>query len=300
MTTTTTLYPSTGVPDTLDAGVRRTAARRWTVAGWFVLPATALMLVFFVYPLIFIVWNSFAEPRFGLGNYTALLHDGVSVTVLFRTLRVSLIITVSCLVIGYGYAYAMTRVSARVRGLLVLLVLLPFWTSLMARNFAWYVLESRGGVIDRFFTAIGIPDVVLLGTIPGVTVAMVQVMLPFMILPLYTNMQAIDRTLIPVAGTLGATRWSAFWKVYAPLSVPGILSGCSLVFVLSLGFYITPILLGTPQEGLISQVIGTAVLQQLNFASGGALGTVLLLVTLVVLYLMSKVTRLVSKRWGSA
>ncbi|MEU4228123.1 ABC transporter permease [Nonomuraea sp. NPDC026600] len=258
---------------------------------WLLLPATAMLLVFFVYPLTAIIWRSFTDPAAGLGNYTALLHDDVSIKILLRTLRTSLIVAVCTLIIAYPYAYAMTRVGPRARSVLTVLVLLPFWTSLMARNFAWYMLMQRGGPIDRFFGAIGVDGVVLLGTVAGVTIAMVQVMLPYMVLPLYSGMEKIDRRLLDAATSLGAPRWRAFVRVYLPLSIPGVLSGFSLVFVITLGFYITPALLGTPQQSLISQLIGTQVSSLLDFGGAGALGTVLLVVTLLVLFAVSRVAR---------
>lgn len=288
MTTTTT----TTVPAAEERGTpgRRTVRLR-ARAAWLVLPATALLLVFFFYPIATIVWRSFTEPHPGVGNYTALLHDGVSVKVLVRTLVTALIVAASTLVIAYPYAYAMTKVGARARGLLTMIVLLPFWTSLMARNFAWYMLEQRGGPIERLLGAVGFDGVVLLGTVPGVTLAMVQVMLPFMVLPLYSGMEGIDRRLLDAAGSLGAPRWRAFARVYLPLSVPGVLSGFSLVFIMTLGFYITPALLGSPQQSLVSQVIGERVNRLLDFGGAGALGGVLLAVTLVVLFAVSRVAR---------
>ncbi|MEV0316427.1 ABC transporter permease [Nonomuraea fuscirosea] len=267
------------------------ARRGRRVPDWLLLPGTAILLVFFFYPLAFIVWRSVSEPEVGLGHYLALLDDGVSVVVLLRTLRTALLVALCTLVIAYPYAYAMTRVGPKARGILLLLVLLPFWTSVMARNFAWYLLEQRGGVIDRAFAALGVDDVVLLGTVVGVTVAMVQVMLPFMVLPLYSAMNTIDGKLLDAATSLGAPRHRAFRTVYLPLSLPGVISGFSLVFILTLGFYITPALLGSPQEALISQVIETRVSDLTDFAGGGALGGVLLVVTLLVLFAVSRIGR---------
>ncbi|WP_409187024.1 ABC transporter permease [Amycolatopsis sp. VS8301801F10] len=263
------------------SGKRRTS--------WLLLPAAAVVLVFFFYPLAVILWRSFTEPSFGIGNYLAVLGDEVQLRVLLRTLRTALIITAATLVIGYPYAYAMTLVGRRARSVLTLLVLMPFWTSLMARNFAWYVLEQRGGVLDKALSAIGFDGVVLLGSVAGVTVAMVQVMLPFMVLPLQSSMLSIDRSLLHAAGSLGARRPVAFLRVYLPLSMPGVLAGVSVVFIMSLGFYITPALLGTPQQALVAQVIGTQVNDLLDFAGAGALGTILLVVTLVVLAVLSRV-----------
>lgn len=254
------------------------------------LPAIALLAVFFVYPLANIVILSFTEPELGVSNYSKLVSDGVSVTVLVRTLTTSAFVALLTLLIAYPYAYAMTRVSARTRGILTILVLLPFWTSLMARNFAWYLLEQRGGFIEQAFAFIGIEGVVLLGSLAGVTVAMVQVMLPYMVLPLYSSLSGIDRRLMDAAVSCGAPWRTAFRTIYLPLSIPGMVSGFSLVFIMSLGFYITPAILGSPQQSLISQLIATRVTQLLDFGGGGALGVVLLVLTLAVLALVSRLT----------
>lgn len=271
------------------ATARRTRQRR--IVGWFILPATALLLVFFFYPLVTIVWRSFTEPNVGLGNYTALLTDGITVKVLVRTLQTAFIVASCTLLIAFPYAYAMTKVGPRARAILTVLVLLPFWTSLMARNFAWYMLLQRGGPVERFFAAIGIEDVVLLGSVTGVTVAMVQVLLPYMVLPLYSAMESIDKRLLDAATSLGAPRWRAFLRVYLPLSIPGVVSGFSLVFIMSLGFYITPALLGSPQQSLFSQLIQVKTATLLDFAGAGAMGAVLLAVTLLVLFLVSRIAR---------
>ncbi|AUI64313.1 ABC transporter permease [Amycolatopsis sp. BJA-103] len=263
--------------------------RRPASAAWLLFPAAAVVLVFFFYPLAAILWRSFTEPDFGVGNYLAVLGDEVQIRVLLRTLRTALIITVATLIVAYPYAYAMTLVGRRARTVLTLLVLMPFWTSVMARNFAWYVLEQRGGVIEKVLASIGFDGVVLLGSVAGVTVAMVQVMLPFMVLPLHSSMTGIDRSLLHAAGSLGASRPVAFLRVYVPLSMPGVLAGVSVVFIMSLGFYITPALLGTPQQALAAQVIGTQVNDLLDFAGAGALGAILLVVTLVVLAVLSRV-----------
>lgn len=268
----------------------RRAGRGIRVA-WLLVPAIAVLGVFFFYPLIVLVVKSFTQPHPGVGNYTGLLHDGSSVPVLIRTLYTSLIVAGCGLVIAYPYAYAMTRVGPRARGLLTLVVLLPFWTGLMARNFAWYLLEGRDGLIENVVGVFGIHGFVLLGTVAGVTVAMVQVMLPYMVLPLYSAMSSIDHRLLDAAGSLGASRLTAFRTVYIPLSIPGVLAGFSLVFILSLGFYITPSLLGSSQQALVSQVIGTRVTQLLDFPGAGAFGTVLLVITLVVLLVVSRVAR---------
>ncbi|MFI0479035.1 ABC transporter permease [Actinomadura sp. 9N215] len=288
--------PTTSAPPpaavTNGAGLAGRPRRR--AAGWFILPATALLLVFFCYPLGNIIWRSFTDPDTGLGNYTALLDDGVSVTVLTRTLVTALIVATCTLLIAYPYAYAMTRVTPRTRNLMTVVVLLPFWTSMMARNFAWYMLEQRGGLIDDAFSMIGINGVVLLGTVAGVAVAMVQVMLPFAVLPLYSGMEGIDKRLLDAATSLGAPRWRAFARVYLPLSLPAVLSGFTLVFILTLGFYVTPALLGSEQQSLVPQLIATRMTDLLDFGGAGALGTVLLAITLLALFVVSRFANLSS------
>ncbi|GAA5165153.1 ABC transporter permease [Pseudonocardia eucalypti] len=270
---------------------RSSPVRRFGHPGYLLVPAAALLLVIFFVPLARIAWRSFTDPVVGLDNYHVLLVDGVSLTVLGRTLVTAAVVSAVCLVLVYPYAYAMTRVSARVRGLLVLLVLLPFWTSMMARNFAWYVLEQRDGLIDRLFSVFGVRDVVLLGSATGVAVAMVQVMLPFMALPLYTSLAGIDRRLLDAAMSCGAPWFRAFRTVYLPLSVPGVVSGFSLVFIMSLGFYVTPAILGSPQQALASQLIQIRVATLLDFGAAGALGMVLLALTLAALVVVWRIGR---------
>lgn len=255
------------------------------------MPAVALLIACFVYPLANIVWQSFTEPEVGFQNYVALFRDGVSVVVILRTLGISAIVTVGTVLVAFPYAYAMTRVSPRTRSILTIVVLMPFWTSVMARNFAWYLAEQRGGVIDKFFSFFGIEGVVLLGTLPGVTIAMIQVMLPFAVLPLYTSLSAIDYRLMDAANSCGATWAHAFRTIYLPLSRPGIVSALSLIMILSLGFYVTPAILGSAQQSLVAQLIASKVGKLLDFSGAGALGMILLVVTLVVLALVASIGR---------
>ena len=286
---TSQLVPTSVLPPEAPAAkpvVVREESRR-TRQLLILLPAIALLLAFFFYPLVNIVRLSFTQPTVGLGNYVSLFTDGVTVTVLIRTLWTSALIAVITVLIAYPYTYAMTRVSPRTRGILTILVLIPFWTSIMARNFAWYLIEQRDGVIDQFLSLFGIHDVVLLGTLPGVAIAMVQVMLPFAVLPLYTSLSTIDTKLMDAAASCGATWLRAFRTIYLPLSRPGLISAFSLVLILSLGFYITPAILGSPQQSLISQLIATRVTKLLDFGAGGAMGLVLLIITLVILGLVA-------------
>lgn len=257
------------------------------------LPALIAMGVFFVYPLLVIVYLSFTSPSFGIANYIGLFGDGVTMTVMLRTLAVGLMVSVLTLLIAYPYAYSMTVVSPAWRTVLLTMVLLPFWVNVIARTFAWFILLNRGGPIDQLFQVFGVKGVVLLHTWGGVTVAMTQVMLPFMVLPLYNRMRTINPGLMRASASLGAKPFTSFARVYLPLSLPGVISGFSLVFVVTLGFYITPALLGTPDQALLSQVIATKVRRLLDFPGAGATGMLLLVVALVILGTVT----LALKRW---
>ncbi|MCL3816956.1 ABC transporter permease [Aeromicrobium wangtongii] len=241
-----------------------------------------------------ILLTSFNDPEWGFGNYQELLNDGVTIKVLIRTILTAILIAVLGLLLAYPYAYAMTRVSKRTRRYMTLIVLLPFWTSLMARTFAWYLLEQEGGVIEKAFSFIGFDDVILLGTLNGVAVAMVQVMLPFMVLPLYSGMVGIDHRLLDAAQSLGASRVTAFRSVYLPLTLPAVVSGFTLVFILSLGFYVTPAVLGSSQQSLLSQVIAMRVFNLLDFSGASAMGALLLASTVLILAAVSRIARPVS------
>ena len=252
-------------------------------SSWLLLvPALALLAGILLVPLFQSLLRSFGTPDFTLSHYASLFTDGVTLTVLVRTATTALIVTVVTFLLGYPYAYLMTRVGPRLRGVLLVIVLIPFWTSVMARNFAWIILLQRGGPVQSVFAFFGADNVVFYGSVVGVTVAMCQVLLPFMVLPLYSSLGSIDRKLLLAARGLGSPPLVAFWKIYWPLSRGGVVAGLILVFTLSLGFYVTPALLGSPQQSLIAQLLAQRTSQLLDFAGAGALGMIVLVVTLAL------------------
>jgi putative spermidine/putrescine transport system permease protein len=260
-------------------GVRRELRSR--AAGLVLLvPALVAFALLFVYPLARMVHVSLTDPTSGFGNYTGLLSDGYTVRVIVRTLWVAALVAVLDLLLAFPFAYAMTICGRTMRAVLFTIVLVPFWTSAIAKNFAWLILFQRDGLIDRFASVFGI-HYPLLGTLPGVLIAMTQVLLPFAVLPLYARLEQIDRGLLNAAQGLGATRARAFWRIYLPLSAPGLAAAGSLIFILSLGFYITPALLGSPQQTLVAQLIMIRIQQVLDFGGASAVGIFLLLVTLL-------------------
>ena len=263
-------------PHARRAGVR-VPSSQWLL----VLPALALLAVILLWPLARSVARSVGAPDLTFDHYRTLFTDGVTLTVLLRTAGTAAAVTVIALALGYPYAYVMTRVGPRLRGVLMVIVLVPFWTSVMARNFAWIIILQRNGPVDSFFQLFGL-DVVLYQSVGGVTIAMSQVLLPFMVLPLYSALAGIDRKLLLAARGLGSHPVKAFWRIYWPLSRGGVVSGLILVFTLSLGFYVTPALVGAPQQSLVAQLLGQRTTQLLDFEGASALGMLVLVVTLIL------------------
>ncbi|MFC3085227.1 ABC transporter permease [Tabrizicola soli] len=259
--------------------------------AWLVLPAILLLVVALGYPLLQVVIRSFTDPEPGLGNYTWFFSRPVNMTVFWRTFEVAGWVTVLCLVLGYPYAWLMTAVGPNMRLLLILCVLVPFWVSGVVRTLAWVILLQDSGVINKVIMALGFEKVRLIRTQTGVIIGMTQVLLPFMIMPLYAVMRGIDLRLVQAARSLGARPVLAFLQVYLPLSLPGVFGGAVIVFILGLGFYITPALLGGPRATMLSTLAQQQVLQQLNWGKGGAMGVILLASTLVLLAIAARFTR---------
>ncbi|OUZ11174.1 hypothetical protein BHE97_04795 [Aeromicrobium sp. PE09-221] len=272
--------------------VRRLSRRPTTLLIWLPL---LLLAVCFAYPLLQMFRLSFTDfvgSTSGVfGNYLWFLGTDTQMTILRRTFAVAGWVTLMCLILGFPYAYLMTIVGPRMRLLMVGVVLLPFWSNLVVRTFAWVILLRDSGPVQSLLHAIGIDDLRLLGNTVGVTIGATQVLLPFLILPLYAALSGIDRSLLTAAHSLGARPAVAFVKVYLPLAVPGILAGTSIVFILTLGFYFTPALLGSPRNSLVAQQIVTQVSELLAFGRGSAIAFVVLIITFVVLGLVGLVTR---------
>jgi putative spermidine/putrescine transport system permease protein len=258
---------------------------------WLVVPALLLLVAVLGLPLAMIVMRSFAEPQWGLQNYFWFFGTPVNLIVLQRTFVISAWVAVVCLVCGYPYAYVMTAVGPKLRLALILCVLVPFWVSGVVRTLAWVILLQDSGVINSVLRGLGLGSVRLIRTQTGVVIGMAQVLLPFMILPLYSVMKTIDLRLVQAARSLGASPARAFLQVYLPLSLPGVYAGAIIVFILALGFYITPALLGGPRSTMLSTLIQNQVLSLLNWGRGGAMGVVLLIATFVLLAIAAPLMR---------
>jgi len=226
----------------------------------------------------------------------------ILVKLFVRTLIMSLIITGSCILLGYPIAWILSNLPMRTANMLMILVLLPFWTSLLVRTSAWKVMLQQQGVINDVLVWLGmVPDaarLVLINNQTGTIIAMTHILLPFMILPMYSVMQTIPPSYLRAAKSLGATNWTAFWRVYFPQSVPGIGAGSILVFILSIGYYITPEIVGGTKGVFISNRIAYHISSSLNWGLAAALGSILLVVVLILYWAYDKIVGIDNVKLG--
>ena len=211
-------------------------------------------------------------------------EERVYLKIIGTTFEISFWVTVIALILGYPVAYLLASVNERHSNLLMILVLLPFWTSLLVRTYAWMMLLQTEGVVNNVMTGLGVftEPVQMMHNRIGVYVAMVHILLPFMLLPIYSVMKSLGPFPMKAAANLGANPFRAFVHVYLPQTLPGIGAGCLLVFILSLGYYITPALVGGPKDTMISLMVAINVNTFLNWGMAGALGTILLIATVTV------------------
>ena len=256
----------------------------WLPRVLLVAPLVAWMIAFYALPVVAMLLRSVAEPQWTLANVRLLFTDGVALQVFLITFRTAVIVTVATALIGYPVAFALAQMRRVWANALLLLVLLPFWTSVLVRTYAWMVLLGRNGVANQLLLWVGAIEqpMRVLNTSLAVYVAMTHILLPYMILPTYSVLLEIDRALPRAAAGLGATPFGVLRQVWLPLSMPGAAAGAMLVFVLSLGFFITPALVGGPRDMMVAMLIQQQV-DLVNWPFASALAAALLLVTLLVL-----------------
>jgi putative spermidine/putrescine transport system permease protein len=261
------------------------------------LPVLAFLVVCFVVPLVIMSVRSVTDlpgdATDPLTNFRRFFGGEANLRVLGNTFWIAAVSTLVCLLIGYPFAYLMTVAPPRLTGVLLIAVLVPFWSSLLVRTYAWQVILRDTGLINTTLQDWGViaGPLDLYQTTTGVLLGMTQLLLPFMVLPLFTTMGRIDPELSKAAANLGASPYRAFLRVFVPLSIPGVLAGSLLVFVLALGFYVTPALLGSPRDTMISAFIATRVQQQLDWGLASAMALVLMGLAFLVLALASRVIR---------
>lgn len=251
--------------------------------------APAFTTVFFllVIPVCFIVVYSFwlrapsgADiPAFQFGNYAKFFEDFFYSSILIRTIRVSLECVALCLVMGYIPAYFFYRSTTRFKALLLLLIMLPFWISFIIRTMSWINILGDTGLINHVLLGLGIlsSPLGMLYNEGSVLMGLIQYLLPFMILNIYVSLEGIDKSLLEAARSMGCTEWQAFKEVTLPLSLPGVSAGCLLVFVLSAGTYLPPMILGGPGNEMIANLIFKRVIGTLDWPFGSAISVILLL-----------------------
>jgi ABC-type spermidine/putrescine transport system permease subunit I len=273
--------------------LRLTRRRQWRLLALSI-PLILYLLLIFGYALVSFLSRGFFDPGLTSTHLQELTSTGVALKIILITFRIAATVTLGCLLLGYPVAYLLSGLSPRVGNLLLILVLVPFWTSILVRTYAWMVILGNSGVINNFLLAIHVinsPLPLLFNTF-SVHVGMIHVLLPFMVLTLYSVMQRIDRNLLRAGQSLGASPWQTFLRVFLPLSMPGVFGGCVLVFILSLGFYITPQLLGGPTDYLISMFIAIQIQELLNWGYAALLAIILLISTVGIFFIASRFVRL--------
>jgi putative spermidine/putrescine transport system permease protein len=270
-------------------------------ARWLLLAPTALLyaVTFFVPLALLLVFSVATWDRgvirlgFSLVNYRDFFADGVTLGIFGLTVRLAIFITAACLVLGYPVAAFMRRCGPRMRLVLIVLVISPLLTSVIVRNVAWLLILGRTGLVNQSLHVMGLTDspLKLMYNELGVVIAVVHVYLSFMVLPIFGALISIEPSLEESAASLGARPWQVFWNVTLPLSMAGVAAGCTLVFVLSMGVYLTPVIMGGNFVVTLPMVISEVVRNQFNWAAGSALAVVLLLFVSVLLSASARLQR---------
>jgi putative spermidine/putrescine transport system permease protein len=264
---------------------------RYTLFG-LTMPYLALVFGLIIFPIGWLFYMSFIgrDETLSLDNYRRIWESKAYLRIFKTTFQISILTTLLCAVLGYPLTYFMSQLSKRWANICLIGVLIPFWTSLLVRTYAWLVLLQKKGLINTLAVDWGLwsEPIKFVHNTSGTLIGMVHIMLPFLILPLYANMRTIDKDCLKAAANLGATPTRAFWTVFFPLSLPGLFAGLLIVFVLCLGFYVTPALLGGGKVIMVAMKISDNIELYYSWGAASALGVVLLVVTMIILFVASK------------
>jgi len=276
------------------------AATSWWVPALLLAPCLAWITFFFLTPLVLMCWRSLASEGFSLEPYATLITP-LYTKVMLTTVRAAAVATIGALLLGYPIAYALTMAGGKLRALILVFVLIPYWVDIIVRSFSWLILLGDNGLVNKALLGLGLVSapLELLYNPFSVLLAMVQILLPLTTITLFGAMLRIDRTLIAAAKIHGANEWHAFRTVFLPLSLPGVYGAGLLVFVLALGFYVTPALLGSPRETMIAQTIMVEASQLLDWPQASAAGAALLLITTAIAAVYNRYFSL-DRLWGGA
>jgi putative spermidine/putrescine transport system permease protein len=259
-------------------------ARRGSITFVLLAPALALLMAVLVWPVVDLMSRSFLDPRGPLAFYSRLVEVSSYVQILLRTLMFSAATAAICLVAGYPVAYRLTTASPLGKAAILVCVLLPFWTNLLVRSYGWILILNPKGIVNSALIEAGVINdpLELVYNATGVLIGMSQIMLPYMILPIYAVMTRLDSRVIHASRSLGAGPVVTFLKVYFPLTLPGVMAGVVLVFTISLGFFVIPALLGGARGLVLAQLIEFNINGALNWGMASALSTSLLVATLLL------------------
>ncbi|MBX2838378.1 MAG: ABC transporter permease [Gammaproteobacteria bacterium] len=266
-------------------------------------PAVVAIVAVIVIPVGWLFYLSFVggDGQFSLEHYQKMIKYKSYARAFTTTFQVSILTTLICIAMGYPLAYFLANLPTKLAGIFLLTVLLPFWTSLLVRTYAWLALLQKKGIVNEFALSAGLWDtpIKLVHNMTGTLIGMAHIMLPFLVLPLYSSMRKIDRDMMQAASNLGATPTQAFWKVYFPLSRSGLVAGSLIVFILCLGFYVTPAVLGGGRVIMVATQITAILENQFDWGAASALGVVLLIATLIVLFIATKLFKLDTALFGN-
>ncbi len=277
------------------AGLRADAARERAVLAALASPAFLILGGLLFIPAGWLFWLSFYdETGLSLANYRRMVTEPAYLSVFGVTLELSLLVTVLAVCLGYPLAYMIAKLPGRAATICLTLVLVPFWTALLVRTYAWLVLLQRRGILNTLLMKWGLIDqlLALVHNFTGTAIGMLHIMIPFLVLPVYANMRALDHDYMRAAASLGASPASAFWRVYLPLTFPGLAAGTVMVFVICLGFYVTPQFLGGGRVTTVSMKIQQNVTTYVDWGAASALGVVLFVMTAGIFWLASRVLSL--------
>ena len=251
------------------------------------MPALILIGIVCAIPVLCLFWLSFVGPEgLTLRNYARIVENPSYLAIFKNTFLASSVITLLAIVLGYPLAYYIATLPDRAATLCLALVLVPFWTSLLVRTYAWLVILQRQGLINQALIGLGIIDrpIQLVYNWTGTVVGMIHIMLPFFVLPMYAAIRSVDRDLLRAAASLGASPTKTFWTVFLPLTMPGLLAGAMLVFVYSLGFYVTPAILGGGRVTMVAMKVEQNATIYSDWGAASSLGLVLLVLTLTIFF----------------
>jgi len=283
----------TSGPERAPTGAPARRARTPIPLAWLVVPALVLIALVFLYPTLRLLLRSITTDPGFVDNYRGVFDDASNLRILGRSVLTAAVVTAISLVVGYAYAYAAITAGPRLRAILLGIVGASLFVSIVVRGYAWLAILDRNGALDATLDWVGIGplDVQLVRNFTGVVIGMVQYGIPLMVIALFDVMRRIDPRLMRASTMLGAGPVTTFRRVFWPLSLPGVIAGCLIVFITTLGYYILPSILGGPANTMIGEVIATKLQTTLDWAGATALAGVLLLISVIGFALFLRITR---------